>query len=202
MSGSCFRYPAKIPGTRLTSDVLHATLRIFIDGKTTPSPSLIRDPPALEPLEMPPLRARSLHTKRDSPEEPEEPNDGNVQSAIQHPADLLVQLAGRKVDAEAGSQDSEVQSGVVVVDVGNTTHGDEGEVVQEPANDRVETGVVNLVNFSRLEVLVSALPADEVEGNQEGEDTKGCSGAPVDDGVAEKKVLDDYAELADTHATT
>lgn len=74
---------------------------------------------------MAPLRARSLHTERDGPEEHEESDDGNVQSTIQSPSDLLVQLARCEVDAEAGCQNGEVQSGVVVVDVSDTPHGDE-----------------------------------------------------------------------------
>jgi hypothetical protein len=89
-----------------------------------------------------------------------------------------------------------------VVDVGDTTHSDERDVVQEPADDGVETGVVDLVYLVGLEVVVTALPTDEVEGNQEREDTQGGRGTPVDDGVAEEEVLDDCNELDNSRQTT
>lgn len=51
-----------------------------------------------------------------------------------------------------------------MVDVGDAGHGDEGQVVQEPADQGVETGVVEVVEFELGQVAVAALPADEVVG--------------------------------------
>jgi hypothetical protein len=78
-----------------------------------------------------------------------------------------------------------------VVDVGHTAHGHEGEVVQHPADDGVDTRVVDLVNLRLLQVVVAALPADQVPGNNEAEDAKTGSAAPVDEWVTKEEVLDD-----------
>ncbi len=51
---------------------------------------LVGDSPALEPLEMSPLAARSNHTERDGPEQPVQTNDNNVQNAEDGPLYLLV----------------------------------------------------------------------------------------------------------------
>lgn len=152
---------------------------------------LIRDPPAIEPLEMTPLAARAHHSKADSPEQPEQTDNRDVQRTVQHPVDLLVQLARCPIHAETRSQDSKVQSWVVVVNICDTTHGDERNVVQKPADNRVQTRVVNMVNIGRLEVVVTTLPAYEIPGDVKGEDTERGRGAPVDERVTEEEVLDD-----------
>lgn len=46
-----------------------------------------------------------------------------------------------------------------MMDVGHTTHGDEGNVVEYPTDDGVDTGVVNLIHVGLLQVIVAALPA-------------------------------------------
>ncbi len=71
-----------------------------------------------------------------------------------------------------------------MVDVSDAGHGDKGQVVQEPADDGVDAGVVDLVNFEGAQVDVAALEADEVEGEEEGEEDEGKGGGPVDEGVA------------------
>lgn len=60
-----------------------------------------------------------------------------------------------------------------MVDIGDTTHEDEGEVVQEPANDGVDTGVVDVVHVVLSQVGVATLPADQVEDEEETEEGDG-----------------------------
>jgi hypothetical protein len=111
---------------------------------------------------MRPLRIWSHHTKADRPEQPKQSDNHHIQGTKDGPVDLLVQLPCAPISTEAGREDSKVQSRVVVVNVGNTTHGNERSVVQEPANDGVEPRVVDLVDVRRLEVFVATLPADKV----------------------------------------
>jgi hypothetical protein len=63
--------------------------------------------------------------------------------------------------------------------------------VQEPPDNGVETGVVELIDVGLLEVIVAALPADEVPEDHKGEDAEGGGAAPVDGGVAEEEILYD-----------
>lgn len=51
------------------------------------------------------------------------------------------------VKHEAEYQDSKVQSGVVVVYVGDTRHGNEGDVVEDPADYGIDTRVVDVINI-------------------------------------------------------
>lgn len=97
----------------------------------------IRDPPSAEPLEMLPLRAGSLHSEANGAEQPEEADDQDIQATKEDPVDILVELAGCPVNAEAGREDGEIQCGVVMVHVRYAAHGYEGEIVQEPTDDGV-----------------------------------------------------------------
>jgi hypothetical protein len=48
-----------------------------------------------------------------------------------------------------------------------------------------------LVNVKGFEVVVAALPAGDVEDDDQGKDAERCRASPVDGRVAEKEVLDD-----------
>lgn len=78
---------------------------------------------------MPPLATRAHHAKADGPEQPEQTDDCDVECAIQRPIDLLVELACCPIDAEAGSQDSEIKCWVVVMNVRDTSHSDKRKIV-------------------------------------------------------------------------
>lgn len=78
-----------------------------------------------------------------------------------------------------------------MVDVGDTGHGDEGEVVKGPADGGVDAGVVDVIDIGLLEIVVAALPAKQVPDDQEAENTEGGGRAPVHERVAEEEVLDD-----------
>ena len=49
-----------------------------------------------------------------------------------------------------------------MVDIGDSCHCDEWEVVEEPSNDWVNTRVVDLVDLGLVEIDEAALPADEI----------------------------------------
>jgi len=140
---------------------------------------------------MRPLLVATLHTKAESAEEPEHADDSNIQHSENAPLHALAEVAGVPVQAEARAEDGEVERGVVVVDVSDTRHGDEGQVVQEPAEDGVDAGVVELVDLRPGELLVAALPADGIPGEHAEEEDDREGRAPVDERVAEEEVLDD-----------
>lgn len=123
---------------------------------------------------MSPLLVVALHTEADSPEQPEKTNNDGVQRAEDSIANGTLQLDRRPVDAESQRQDGKPQSGVVVMHVGNTSHDEEGEVVEKPADDRVDTGIVDLVDISLLEIREAALPAQGVPGYYACEDAERC----------------------------
>lgn len=152
---------------------------------------LVCDSPGAEPLEMRPLRTRALHTKANSPEQPEETNDKYIQRAEDDPIDLLVQLPRCPVNTESRSKNSEVERGVVVVDISNTTHSNERQVVEEPTDDGVETRVFDVFDFDGLEIVVTALPADQVPKDYKSEDAERSGATPIDGWVTEEEVFDD-----------
>ena len=78
--------------------------------------------------------------------------------------------------------------------ISDPRHGDKRNVVQEPSDDGIQPGVVNLVNVGRLELLVASLPSNEVPGDNGDKDAETGRRAPVDDRIAEQKVLDDWKE--------
>mgnify|MGYP005989195533 CR=1 FL=1 len=102
----------------------------------------------------------------------------------------LVAVSHEPVNKETESQDSKVQGGIVVVDVGDTGHDDERQVVQEPSNNGVDTRVVHLVEFLLVEVLEATLPAQDVPNNSQTDESQSHGASPVDEGVSEQEVLD------------
>lgn len=59
-----------------------------------------------------------------------------------------------------------------MMDIGDTTHGDEWDVVEEPAEDRVETSVMDLINIPLLQLGIATLPSDEVPKNHQSNGTE------------------------------
>lgn len=164
---------------------------IFLLPLQVATSPLVRDPPAVEPLEMTPLAGRSDHAEADRSEEPVKSDNDGVQNAKDSPLNLPVKPPRGPIRAETHYDDREPQRRVIMMDVGDTTHGDEGDVVQDPSNERVDARVVNLVHVGLLQVVVATLPAHGVEEHNEAEDTQTGSANPVDKWVAEKEVLHD-----------
>jgi hypothetical protein len=156
---------------------------------------LIRDPPALEPFKVGPLAARSNHTEADGPEEPVQPNDYGIENGKDAPLYLLVERPRHPIHTETHNDDGKPECRVVMMDVGDTAHSNEWNVVQYPSNQRVDTRVVNLVHVGLLQVGVTTLPADGVENNEENKDSKTGGANPVDEWIAKKEVLDDCGVL-------
>lgn len=72
----------------------------------------------------------------------------------------------------------------VVMNISDAGHDDERQIVQHPADDRVETGIVDLVNVALRQIIVASLPSDEIPGEDCGEDSETRGGSPVDDGIS------------------
>lgn len=152
----------------------------------------IGDSPRLKPLQVLELLVASLHAKTDWAKQDVKTNDHSVEYAVQAPLELGGQFPSREIQAEASDEYREPEGRIVVVDVGNASHGDEWIVVQEPADDGIDTGIVELINLPFLQIREATLPADEVPGEHGNEDTEGRSGAPVDKWVSEEEVLRDF----------
>ena len=63
--------------------------------------------------------------------------------------------------------------------------------MEDPTDDRVDSGVVDLVDLALLEVVVASLPTDNVPDDNQAKDTQTGCAAPVDEGVTQQEVLDD-----------
>ena len=150
---------------------------------------------------MSPLAVVALHTEADILEYPEESNDTHVKWEIDAHLHDRVELPRRPINTEACAENGKVQGWVVVMDISDSSHGDEGQVVQEPADHGVDTGIVDLVDFSLRELVVATLPADEIVGYQQEEDSERDGTAPVDKGVTEEEVLDNVV-VPTAHAET
>lgn len=134
---------------------------------------LIRDSPLIEPFEMPPLCMAALHAEHDRAEKIEKAGGEGVQGGEKRPLDasvLPVEGSRHPIEDEAHGEDGKVQRGVVMMHVRDARHGHEGEVVQKPADHRVQAGIVDLVDFRRLQLLVAALPAYEIPARKQAED--------------------------------
>lgn len=150
---------------------------------------------------MGPLLVRAFHAENDGPEVDEQADDDGIKNRIHHCRNRGVDPAGNPIDAETKDEDSVVKSRIVVVDIRHTSHDDEGEIVQDPADSRVNARVVNVVDFLLAELLVSSLPAQEIPDEEEAKRNKTSSASPVDDRVAEEVVLDDVV-IPGAHAET
>jgi hypothetical protein len=78
-----------------------------------------------------------------------------------------------------------------VVHICDTSHEDEGKVVEEPPNDGVDTSIMDVINVSEGKISIATLPADEVEEDEGAEERKRGGTCPVDKRVTKEEVLDD-----------
>lgn len=88
-----------------------------------------------------------------------------------------------------------------MVHIGDTSHGDKREVMEEPSKNGIEARVVDVVYLIRLEFSVPSLPANKVPHDKGTNGQQGEEGAPVDGRIPEKEVLDDVIIPA-AHAET
>ena len=79
----------------------------------------------------------------------------------------------------------------VMMHICDACHGDKRSIVQKPSDDGIQPGVVDLVNVVGLELLVASLPSNEVPCDNGDKDAETGRRTPVDDRIAEQKVLDD-----------
>lgn len=77
-----------------------------------------------------------------------------------------------------------------MVHVGDTCHDNKRKIVQEPADDGVDTGVVDLVNLLVVELSVATLPSHNVPGHDEADEAERHRTTPVDEWVTKEEILD------------
>lgn len=76
-----------------------------------------------------------------------------------------------------------------MVHIGDSSHCHKRQVVQEPANYRVDTGVMDLIDIGRFQLIIPALPTDQIPEHHYCKDSERCRRTPVDQGVAKKEIL-------------
>lgn len=77
-----------------------------------------------------------------------------------------------------------------MVDVGDTSHRNKRNVMQHPADNRVDTCIMDMIDTSLVEVVISTLPSDKVEDDHSNEGSEGGSRAPVHHWIAKEEVFD------------
>jgi hypothetical protein len=87
------------------------------------------------------------------------------------------------------------------MNIGDTSHGNKWQVVQEPTKDRIERRIVDLINISLLEVVIASLPSDEVPSYHNCYYAQGGRGKPVDQRVSKEEILDNRV-VPSTHTET
>lgn len=88
------------------------------------------------------------------------------------------------IKRESEYQNREVQRRIVVVDIGDTGHRNKRDEVQHPADNRVDTRIMDMVDTSLVEVVVSTLPSNEVEEYHDDKGAERGSRTPVHHWVA------------------
>lgn len=129
------------------------------------------------------------HAPADRNEENVEANDDGVEQAVHDNLHLLNAVAQHPVRQEAEAEDGEVQCWVVMVHICDARHDDERQVVKEPSNDGIETGVMDLINLAAVELFVATLPAYKVPHDNEADDAQANGRAPVHERVAKEEVF-------------
>lgn len=151
---------------------------------------LIADAPVVKPLQVRILLVVSSHTPADGDEQDVESDNDRVQDAIDDTLQNGSAVSHGPINQEAQRQDGEIQGRVVVVHVGDTRHDDKRKIVQEPADDGVDTGIMDLFNLFVVQLSVSTLPSYNVPDHDEADEAERYRAAPVDEGVTKEEVLD------------
>lgn len=150
---------------------------------------------------MLPLKVRTLHAENEGAEEDEKTDDSNIKSTVDRPLVDRTESLGRPVHSKSSGQNCEVQGWIVVVDVGDTCHGHERKVVEEPAYYWIKTRDPDVVNILHRKVIIATLPANKVPNDYQAEESQGSCTAPVNNGISKEEVLDDLV-VPRTHAET
>lgn len=138
------------------------------------------------------------HAPADGDEEDVETGHDGVEDAVGGVLHDPRPPAQHEVDQEAEGQDGEVERRVVVVHVGDARHDHERQVVQEPAQDRVQARVVDLVDVLLRELPDAPLPPQDVPESHHADYAERRRRHPVYEGVSEQEILGDLVVPA-TH---
>jgi len=147
------------------------------------------------------LAGWALHTERDWDEEDKDTNDDGIGNTVHDPSDLGWQLLAEEVEEEAKDKDGKVESWVVMMDIGNSAHHDERDVMERPTDQWVESVVVPLINILLGKILAASLPSEKINEEGDTKESQGSGGAPVDKWVTQQEVLDNVV-IPRTHTET
>jgi hypothetical protein len=123
---------------------------------------LVRYSPVVEPLQVAVLTVWTDHSPADWHEQDVKANGCGIQDTIDGVLHRLVFISQQPIGKKSKVEDGKVKGWVVVVDIGDTSHGDEWQVVEEPTKDWIKRRVVDLINIGFREVTIAPLPSDEV----------------------------------------
>jgi hypothetical protein len=151
-----------------------------------------------------PFLVIAFHSERDSPEVNERRCNGDVGDSKDDPPRFGTEIAREVVEEEALGKDGKVQCWKVMMNVQHTkfqmrfcregrglpAHDEEGNVMQCPADEGVQAGVVDMVEVGWCKIDIMPLPTEEVNETDDGEDNNARGRRPNVDGIAEKEVFD------------
>lgn len=136
---------------------------------------------------MTPLPIVSLHAESDRPEKHKHADNPDIPYEVDTPFDTLLspcQWSGEPIDDEAGCQDRKVECWIVMMHICHSSHRHEGQVMKEPPNHRVQSTIVNMIDITGLELIVTSLPPNEVPEYQNAKDTQRGGCGPVYEGIS------------------
>lgn len=148
---------------------------------------------------MCPLLTGTLNAKHNYPEVNKQASDDQVQEDIDERDGFGVEFLGKPVNAESKSQDGIIESWIIVVNICHTCHDNKWKIVENPANNRIQPGIMDMVNVGLAEVFIASLPADKVPKDQDTKHAQAGSAAPVNRRVSEEVVFNN-AVVPGTHA--
>lgn len=112
-----------------------------------------------------------------------------------------MQGTGRTISHNPQKRAAEKGNSYIVMHICHTRHRDEGNIVQDPADERIDAGIVNLVDIILLEFIISSLPSNEVPSHQCYHHTQACSRSPVYDRVTQQEIFHDLTEISHLAST-
>jgi hypothetical protein len=190
--------------TRIQSSI--RTPSVILPSYVIPKGNRIFDPlicysPSLKPLHVAVFLVWSGHSPANRHEENVKTNSYSVQNTVKSILDTFNLVFQHPVGKKAHVQDGKVESRIIVVNIGDTSHGDEWQIVKEPTNDWIYGGIMNLIDIGLLELVVTTLPSYKIPHNEKSNESQACSRAPIDERVAKEEVLDNGI-IPSTHAKT
>ena len=93
----------------------------------------------------------------------ENANNSSIKSKVDKGSKVLVGARQEQVSQETKRQNGKVEGREVMMNIGDTGHDNEGQVVEKPAEGRNNTSHSVLLNLQISEILVATLPSGKID---------------------------------------